>query len=269
MKIGNSLWTEISLLFSFIFIWSGCTYDNLQNPSGCNVQLEATVASTTDAACGSSNGSFSIKVSGGTAPYTYTLSDGTSQSNGEFNNLTAGNYTVTIQDAAGCSANLTAQINVQNGLSVDVATTSSGCGTSEGAITLNATGGTAPYSYDIDQGSYQGENSFTKLSKGPHTISVKDANGCEINLDVKLTTGIGYTETIKPIIQANCAVSGCHVSGGYRPDLSNYKTVNSYARNIKSDVNSGFMPPYGSGKKLTSNQIDQISCWVDDGALNN
>ena len=44
-----------------------------------------------------------------------------------------------------------------------------------GSITINATGGIAPYTYSIDAGPYQTSNTFSNLPQGPHIIQVKDA----------------------------------------------------------------------------------------------
>ncbi len=45
----------------------------------------------------------------------------------------------------------------------------------QGAVTINAVGGIAPYTYSIDGGAYQPANTFTGLAAGNHVISVKDA----------------------------------------------------------------------------------------------
>ncbi|MCX8489943.1 MAG: 2-polyprenyl-6-methoxyphenol hydroxylase, partial [Cyclobacteriaceae bacterium] len=71
---------------------------------------------------------------------------------------------------------------------------------------------------------------------------------------------------IKPIIDTNCAISGCHVSGGIRTDLSQLSVIQSSASSIKTRTGNKSMP---IGRTLTQAQIDQIACWVDDGALNN
>ena len=44
-----------------------------------------------------------------------------------------------------------------------------------GSITLNASGGLAPYTYSINGGAFQSSNQFTGLTQGPKTITIKDA----------------------------------------------------------------------------------------------
>jgi hypothetical protein len=77
-----------------------------------------------------------------------------------------------------------------------------------------------------------------------------------------------YAASVSAIIQANCAVSGCHADGSTNGPgaLTTYDKIRNAAVDIKSAVVTGLMP---QGSKLTSTQIKTISCWVDGGAANN
>ncbi len=83
-------------------IGSGCvvtrTYSITQPSSAVNLS-----ASKTNATSCSSLGTVTALGSGGTAPYTYSLNGGNYQSSGSFTGLYAGNYTVTVKDANGCT----------------------------------------------------------------------------------------------------------------------------------------------------------------------
>ena len=81
--------------------------------------------------------------------------------------------------------------------------------------------------------------------------------------------GTSFSEKIQPIISMNCAVSGCHVNGQQRPALETYDQIAANANRIKSRTANGTMPPSISGLSLSQEEIDAISCWVDDGALDN
>ena len=50
-------------------------------------------------------------------------------------------------------------------------------GTDDGSITIEASGGVAPYGYSIDGVVFQSENTFTGLAAGTYTITIRDANG--------------------------------------------------------------------------------------------
>ncbi len=56
------------------------------------------------------------------------------------------------------------------------------CAGDDGVITVVATGGTAPYQYNIDGGPYQSSNVFSNLAFGGYSIEVIDASGCVYNL---------------------------------------------------------------------------------------
>ena len=46
--------------------------------------------------------------------------------------------------------------------------------------TITVSGGSAPYLYSLDGINFQNSNIFTNVSRGNHTVYVKDKNGCEI-----------------------------------------------------------------------------------------
>jgi len=77
-----------------------------------------------------------------------------------------------------------------------------------------------------------------------------------------------FAVNVNPIIQTNCAISGCHAAGSTNGPgaLTTYSQIKNVAVQIKSAVVSRFMPMNGS---LTASQIQTISCWVDAGAPNN
>ena len=53
-------------------------------------------------------------------------------------------------------------------------------------VVVNATGGTAPYKYSIDNVNWQDSNTFTGVKRGEHTVYVKDANECQ-EVDIEIT----------------------------------------------------------------------------------
>jgi hypothetical protein len=80
---------------------------------------------------------------------------------------------------------------------------------------------------------------------------------------------VSYANDIRPILDTNCQVSGCHGSNAGIPSWATYETVSANAANIKSKTGDKIMPPATSGKSLTDEQIQMIADWVDDGAQNN
>ncbi len=104
---------------------------------------------------GSNEGKISITPAGGTAPYTFlwTGPGAYSSTNEDITGLYAGNYTVTITDNRGCtftSAPITVSQPSQLVLTSVLQTQAVTCfGGSDGSaeVVVNATTGTAPYSY--------------------------------------------------------------------------------------------------------------------------
>lgn len=74
-----------------------------------------------------------------------------------------------------------------------------------------------------------------------------------------------FVTHIAPIIQTNCAVSGCHIAGGQPPALDSYEKVKAHGANVLQEIQSGNMPPSSSGKSLSEEEIKQIACWVKQG----
>lgn len=76
-----------------------------------------------------------------------------------------------------------------------------------------------------------------------------------------------YKDDIVAIISSNCAVSGCHVSGGQNPDLSTYDKISSNLVKVRLRIKNGTMPKVGSGYSLTQQERNEIICWIDQGGI--
>jgi gliding motility-associated-like protein len=68
----------------------------------------------------------------------------------------------------------------------DLVMTPSDCGTSNGSITVTATGGIPPLLYSIQGSNFQSENIFNNLAPGAYTILVSDSHGCNATKDVEI-----------------------------------------------------------------------------------
>ncbi len=180
--------------------------------NGCTVTATATLVATsgpsvnvtsTPVSCGAtSDGTATAAVSGGTPPYNYDWNDVNNQISQTATNLEAGNYSVTVTDAAGCA--FTASVAVgQLGPDVDVSQTNvTGCfGDNNGAISLNISGGVGPYNYSWSN-SQSTQNIFT-LTAGSYTVTVTDNSGCATIRTIVITgpSEVEATIAVTPTLQ--------------------------------------------------------------------
>lgn len=84
------------------------------------------------------------------------------------------------------------------------------------------------------------------------------------------TTGVTWSTMVQPLIQARCATSGCHVSGGLGPgDFTQYANVKAKVDDGRFQaevIQAGSMPPSG---RLAPCDIQKLQVWIDAGAPNN
>ncbi|MEJ7625458.1 MAG: hypothetical protein WKF35_01240 [Ferruginibacter sp.] len=256
---------------------SGCTgiaLFTVTNPcTGVTVNVTAVI---TNASTGQNNGSLNASATGGTG-FTFSLNNGTFQGSGLFSNLAPGIYTITAKNSNGCigSAQFTVTtVNVCTGVTITIATTvtsNNPCNPANGGIAVSASGGTAPYTYSINGGSFQSSNLFTGLANSTYTIGVRDANGCTNNASVivgVLTPGPLFN-AVKQVLATNCAISGCHVGPNPQNGLDfsiNCTIVTSNSR-IKAravDANPSIMPP-PPNPELSAADKQKIVNWINAG----
>ena len=172
--------------------------------------LNAVISATTITGCGSSTGGATVTASGGTPSYTYSWAPSGGTTAG-VSNLAAGNNTVTVTDAKGCTKTAVAIITTAGGPTLSVASqTNINCfGTNTGTATINPTGGTGPYTYTWTPGNLSGA-SQTGLAAGTYTINVTDANQCTGTNTLTITQP---ASAVSAVISAT-APTGCGTSTG-------------------------------------------------------
>ena len=153
--------------------------------------LSGSITSQTNVSVfGANDGSVTVDGSGGTPPYQYKIGSGTYQVSGTFGTLIAGSYTVTVQDINLCTFDVPVTITQPlTSLSGSItAQTNVACfGASTGSVTVTASGGSAPYDYNLDGGTFQPSGTFTELTAGTYTITVRDALLITFNVSVTIT----------------------------------------------------------------------------------
>ncbi|MBL7896353.1 MAG: gliding motility-associated C-terminal domain-containing protein [Bacteroidia bacterium] len=160
---------------------NGCTAIASAVITEPNTLTITAVTSSSFSCVNGTNGSASINVSGGTAPYTYTWSTGATTST--ISNLAGGGYTVVVKDANNCIATPSVVvIGIQSPDSVKVGTFSVSCSVPGSGLTqvyTTPTGGVGSYSVSYNGGSYIAAGTPTLLANGTtYTVLAKDLNGC-------------------------------------------------------------------------------------------
>lgn len=160
---------------------AGCTKD-----SGFSIAQPAALAmniSATAPACnGAANGQIAVTATGGSAPYLFALNNAAFASTASFSALNAGTFVVRLRDVAGCTLDSTIALQQPNGLTATFSVTPVNCANgSDAAIAVTAAGGSAPYTYAVNGGSYGSSNTASNLGAGSYTIHVRDSKNCQID----------------------------------------------------------------------------------------
>ncbi|MCW5908632.1 MAG: PKD domain-containing protein [Chitinophagales bacterium] len=133
-----------------------------------------------------------LTVNGGTAPFSYSWSNGASTE--DVQGIPAGSYSVTITDANGCSVSAAASVADNSTVSVTFSTQNPVQG-NDGSITANAGGGAAPYTYQWSNGGTT--QTISNLNAGTYTVTVTDNAGCiKVASVTILSTGITAVQDI-------------------------------------------------------------------------
>lgn len=163
------------------------TYEcTVTDATGCVVIVSSTltelsnltaVANGTDVLCNSSQtGNLEISASNGVSPYTYQWT-GTSNTSTYVTSVGPGTYTCVVTDGLGCTDTVVTVLAVSD-LAASASASNPLCyGTNTGSVTVVATGGTAPYSYDW-AGSTASSTVLSGLAEGSYSVVVTDAYGC-------------------------------------------------------------------------------------------
>ena len=181
---------------------NGCTATN--SVTILAPQLPQAVISATEnaSACVGNDGTASVQVSGGQAPYTYLWSNG--QTLPTATGLSAGSYMVVATDAGGCTAIAFASITSPPEFESEITNLENAIcnGINNGTATVSASGGTPPYTYLWDNS--ETTPTAAGLSPGQHDVVVMDANGCITGQAITITAEVTIFTTVSLQAQNNC-----------------------------------------------------------------
>ena len=200
-------------------------------------EISLTIDEVINANCGIANGSIAVSSAGGVAPILYDLGNGPT-TNATFSNLAGGTYNITVTDAIGCTDNQSATVLSSGATTFSIINVmNENCGQTDGSFEILASGGTAPYTYDIGTGAMS-NTIFSNLNSATYTIIVTDADGC--NASQIFTLGENeVTLNVDEIINATCGLENGSITvsatGGTAPfifNLGNGVTLNPILENL-------------------------------------
>jgi gliding motility-associated-like protein len=133
-----------------------------------------------------SNGTTSANASGGTAPYAYAWTPiGGNAANAA--GLAAGNYTCTITDSKGCTAQSIVTVAQPAAFTFLNVVTPVNCnGNTNGAATVTPSGGALPYTYSWTP-VVSSTQSISGVGAGTYTCIITDSSGCSFSAPVVIT----------------------------------------------------------------------------------
>ena len=228
---------------------NGCSTSQNVTITQPTAALSSSVSAQTNVGCfGANTGGATILAAGGTAPYTYSWNTAPAQTGATATNLTAGTWTCTIIDANGCSvtrnviiiqpaAALTSSVSAQANV---------GCfGASTGSASINATGGTGPYTYSWNTTPVQTSSNATGLGAGTWTCTITDANGCTAIRNITITqpsAALGGSISAQSNVGcfgANTGSASIAVTGGTAPFSYGWNTTPVQTTSTASNLLAG------------------------------
>ncbi|MDD3876116.1 MAG: PKD domain-containing protein [Bacteroidales bacterium] len=222
----------------------GGTYTvTITDANSCTVTTAVTVGnigaptlqtSFTDASCGQANGSATVTATGGSGTYTYLWSTTPPQTTQTATNITAGTYSVTVDDGV-CPASASVTIN---DISIPIydsihSILDANCNNPVGGAIVTVTGGTPPYNYEWSTTPVQTTPNLQNVGQGTYSVTITDSQGCSTTSSVTIGGIPGPTLTMSSTNEhcdqgdgtASCVATGG--SGTYTYLWSNQSTNTS------------------------------------------
>ncbi|BDS14596.1 PKD domain-containing protein [Aureispira anguillae] len=209
----------------------GTNYGNRDTTDFCVNQPTPLSSGTsiTHTDCGLSNGSIEVTALGGDGNFMYSINGGAAQASNIFNNLSAGSYTVMVEDGQGIQVSSTAVINsLNNPIAVASASATSIYLNQGGIANFFSTNSTnaAAYSWKFPDNttSTQADPSFTFTTDGVQQVILTVTNGACSSSDTLNITVIDNLDVTKVENTANISILPNPIQDKFLLDIEFMKT---------------------------------------------
>ncbi|MBW8686910.1 T9SS type B sorting domain-containing protein [Chitinophaga rhizophila] len=207
----------------------------------------AATATVTGISCyGKTDGAIAIAATGGQSPYTYQLDDGPVTGTGNYSELSRGQYNIKVTDQL-CSIDVQVTMPEPEQLNIQaVQTKPVTCNNAaNGQIVLTATGGTAPYTYEVHSGTSQADSIIGKLDEGSYQYTVTDRHNCSVSGVAVITRE-----------WSNC---GVYVPTAFSPNGDGMNDI--FRVKLQDDVTAYYIAVYGRWGELVYESRDPYAVW--------
>ncbi|MFK7937669.1 MAG: gliding motility-associated C-terminal domain-containing protein [Saprospiraceae bacterium] len=202
---------------NFINLTGGDYIVYIQDASGCTAESAISISTIAPpsveqldiqpATCSQANGGLQLSATNGTGAIEFSIDNTNFQTSGNFNNLTAADYQVTLRDAAGCTTQVSATI--AGTTQPEIITTNAQpttCGETNGRLEINTN---ESVEYSINGTDYQASNAFAELAAATYTVYIRNADNCVA------TTSVEIANSTSPQVQTvNISDTDCDENTG-------------------------------------------------------
>ncbi len=210
--------------------------NNCQTTIGTTIsqpsEISPSVANSQNVDCfGGNNGSFQIQASGGTGNFNFSMGNETN-STGVFENLMAGNYTISITDANNCLSIFSTTISQPDAITSSISASQNiNCfGGNNGSIEVQASGGTGNFNFTLGNET-NSTGTFENLTAGNYNITITDENNCSESISFTITEPTELTLSTTTVNLASCNGQEGSIQVAAQGGVGNYEFSNGNTTN--------------------------------------
>jgi len=219
------LWSNGSTNQGIVDVAGGTYTVTVTGTGGCSATATAVVGGTfgvtisltmTPTTCNLNNGTGDVGVASGTGPFTYSWSNGATTQ--RITNLAPGSYLVTVTGSGGCEAKATGIVDSSSVITLSASGASAAC-SGGGALTVNVTTGSGPFSYLWSNNATTAH--VTGVGVGNYSVTVTGAPGCSASATATVAssgTSVAFSASATPTnCSSNIGTASVNITAGTPP----------------------------------------------------